>query len=264
MNPTATPPDLHVTPVSPCFLTGQSNPNVSDDIDGQVRNPAVPTIGADELPTMGLFASFTASPTSGPAALTVNFTDQTFTSDPMGVQTWAWDFQNDGINDAFTATPSFNYVVPGTYSVKLTVTDLTNGSSSYTHNNYITVGPYVFDAQTVAGTGSLSIFPVPNIGVPNTTSGFMFVSFTPPAALGTGPFFGLIPDAFTWSIAQTPASVGNLLHWTAAPGIFPNVPLIVPAGTLVPLIGLTADFVQIDLTPQQTIASISNLDRLTF
>jgi parallel beta-helix repeat protein len=257
--------DLHITPASAAFNSGSTVALVADDIDTQPRPIAgIPDRGADETPASGLYASFTASPTSGPAALTVNFTDQSFTSDPMGVQSWAWDFQNDGINDAFTANPSFNYVVPGTYSVKLTVTDLTNPSSSLTRNNYITVSPYIFDAQTVAGTGSLSIFPIPNIGVPNTTSGFMFVSFTPPATLGTGPFFGLIPDSLTWSIAQTPASVGNVLHWTSAPGIFPNVPLILPAGWLVQLIGLTADFVQIDLTPQQTIANISNLDRITF
>lgn len=257
--------DLHITPASAAFNTGSTVTLVTDDIDAQGRPIAgIPDRGADETPASGLFASFTASPTSGPAALNVNFTDGTFTSDPMGVQTWAWDFQNDGINDAFTANPSFNYVVPGPYSVKLTVTDLTNGSSSFIRNNYITVGPYVFDAQTVAGTGSLSIFPIPNIGVPNTTSGFMFVSLTPPAMLGAGPFFGLIPDSLTWSIVQTPASVGNLLHWTSAPGIFPNVPLILPAGALVQLIGLTADLVQIDLTPQQTIANISNLDRITF
>ena len=257
--------DLHITPASAAFNTGSTVALVTDDIDAQPRPIAgVPDRGADEVPAAGLYASFTASPTSGPAALNVNFTDQSFTSDPMGVQTWAWDFQNDGINDAFTATPSFNYVVPGTYSVKLTVTDLTNPSSSFTRNNYITVGPYVFDAQTVAGTGSLSIFPIPNIGVPTTTSGFMFVSLTPPPTLGAGPFFGLIPDALTWSIVQTPAAVGNLLHWTSAPGIFPNVPLILPAGALVQLIGLTADLVQIDLTPQQTIANISNLDRITF
>jgi parallel beta-helix repeat protein len=257
--------DLHITPASAAFNTGSTVTLVTDDIDAQGRPIAgIPDRGADETPASGLFASFTATPTSGPAALNVNFTDGTFTSDPMGVQTWAWDFQNDGINDAFVANPSFNYVVPGTYSVKLTVTDLTNGSSSYTRNNYITVGQYVFDAQTVAGTGSLSIFPIPNIGVPTATSGYMLVSFTPPVTLGTGPLCGLIPDAFTWSILQTPESVGNLLHWTVAPGIFPNVPLILPGGTLVQLIGLTADFVQIDLTAQLTIANISNLDRLTF
>jgi hypothetical protein len=62
----------------------------------------------------------------------------------------------------------------------------------------------------------------------------------------------------------TPASVGNLLHWVLTPGIFPNVPLIVPAPTLVGLVGITVDFVQVDLTPAQTIANVSNVDRITF
>ena len=81
-----------------------------------------------------------------------------------GVQTWAWDFENDGIDDAFTSNPSFNYVVPGTYSVKLTVMDLTNGSSNFVRTNYITVGPYVFDAQTNVGTGDLTIYGIPGAG----------------------------------------------------------------------------------------------------
>lgn len=255
--------DLHISPASVGFLNGSPVAAVTVDIDG---NPRIvpPCRGADEVLGTGIYANFSATPTSGPAALNVNFTDTTFTSDPSGVQTWAWDFQNDGINDAFTATPSFNYVVPGIYSVKLTVTDVLNGSSTMTKTNFVTVGPYVFDAQTTPGAGNLTILPIPGIGVPTATSGFMFVSFAAPPVLGSGPFFGLIPDSFTWSIVATPAAVGNLLHWVVTPGIFPNVPLVVPPGALLSLVGLTADFVQIDLNASQTIANISNLDRITF
>jgi trimeric autotransporter adhesin len=72
-------------------------------------------------------ASFTASPTSGTAPLTVNFTD-TSTGGPTS---WAWDFDNDGTVDSTAQNPQFVYTTPGTYSATLTVTN-TAGSSNAT------------------------------------------------------------------------------------------------------------------------------------
>jgi len=34
---------------------------------------------------------------------------------------WIWDFQNDGINDAFIQNPSFTFEEEGNYSVRLIV-----------------------------------------------------------------------------------------------------------------------------------------------
>jgi trimeric autotransporter adhesin len=79
-------------------------------------------------------ASFTASPTSGTAPLTVNFTD-TSSGNP---NEWAWDFQNDGIVDSTVKNPTFTYTSVGTYSVRLTVTNSVS-SSNTTKANYITV-----------------------------------------------------------------------------------------------------------------------------
>jgi PKD repeat protein len=62
-------------------------------------------------------ASFTASPTSGDAPLTVNFTD-TSTGSPTS---WAWDFENDGTTDSTAQNPSHIYNAVGSYVVTLTV-----------------------------------------------------------------------------------------------------------------------------------------------
>jgi trimeric autotransporter adhesin len=81
-------------------------------------------------------ASFTASPTSGTAPLTVNFTD----SSSGGPTSWAWDFQNDGTVDSTGQNPIFTYTSPGSYTVKLTVAN-DAGSNSLTKASYITVTP---------------------------------------------------------------------------------------------------------------------------
>ncbi len=77
-------------------------------------------------------ANFTASPTSGTAPLTVNFTDgssQTPTS-------WSWNF-----GDSSTSTsqnPSHQYTSANTYTVSLTATNA-YGSDGETKTDYITV-----------------------------------------------------------------------------------------------------------------------------
>ena len=62
-------------------------------------------------------ASFTASPTSGDAPLTVTFTD-TSADEPTS---WAWDF-GDG-STSTTRSPTHTFDEPGTYRVVLTVTN---------------------------------------------------------------------------------------------------------------------------------------------
>jgi PKD repeat protein len=54
------------------------------------------------------------------------------------IESWQWDFDNDGTIDATTQHPSHTYTTAGTYTVKLTVSD---GTSSYSETkvNYITV-----------------------------------------------------------------------------------------------------------------------------
>lgn len=68
-------------------------------------------------------ANFAAAPTSGEAPLTVQFSDQS-TPGSSSISGWQWDFDNNGTVDATGAGPhQFVYNNPGSYSVKLTVSD---------------------------------------------------------------------------------------------------------------------------------------------
>ena len=91
-------------------------------------------------PQAGLYANFTADVTAGPIGTTVNFTDSTFTSDPSGVLTWAWDLNGDTVVDSNVQNPSFTYTACGAYDVSLTVTDATNPASTITRTGYIQIG----------------------------------------------------------------------------------------------------------------------------
>ena len=63
-------------------------------------------------------ADFTSDVTSGDAPLTVQFTDN-LNGD---IDTWGWDFDNDGEVDSTDRNPSHEYSDAGDYSVRLTVT----------------------------------------------------------------------------------------------------------------------------------------------
>jgi PKD repeat protein len=77
-------------------------------------------------------ANFSATPTSGTAPLTVNFTDTSSGS----ITGRSWNF---GDGSTSTATnPSHTYSVPGSYTVSLTVTG-SGGSNTKTNSNLINV-----------------------------------------------------------------------------------------------------------------------------
>ncbi len=110
--------------------------------------------GSQSAPT----ADFSADTTSGAAPLAVSFTDQS-TGSPTS---WAWDFDNDGSTDSTDQNPSHEYTDPGTYTVKLTSTNLT-GSDTETKTDYITVtdgavAPTAdFSADTTSGAAPLTV-----------------------------------------------------------------------------------------------------------
>lgn len=90
-------------------------------------------------------AGFSATPTSGPAPLTVEFSDE---SSSDITEAWLWEF-----GDGFTSraqNPAHTYIVPGTYSVILTAFNQ-YGSGTETKTNYITVGSGLVSSATVCG-----------------------------------------------------------------------------------------------------------------
>jgi PKD repeat protein len=122
--------------------TGVKTPTISQWYD-EVNNPAP-------------VANFTATPVTGSAPLTVQFTDQSTGSS----LSYSWDFNNDGTADSTAKSPTYTYSTAGTYTVKLTVTN-TIGSNSLTRANYITVNNPAtvanFTATPVNGTAPLNV-----------------------------------------------------------------------------------------------------------
>lgn len=220
-----------------------------------------------ELFSMGLFSAFTASPTSGPAPLAVNFTDQTFSS-AGPVTSWAWDFDNDSIIDSTAQNPSFAYTCPGAYTVTLTTNDGVHPASVLTKTNYINAGQFGFDLYTSgSGAGDLVILPIPTTcGAASTAArGFTLVSFAATGAVGSGPLFGLTPDSLTWLIATTPPTVGNPVSFVVSPGSYPNTGVLAfPPGTLSAFAGMSMDGMMVFLSSTLDLVHYSPVDRVTF
>jgi len=97
-------------------------------------------------------AIITATPTSGPAPLTVNFSSAGSTNPNGGALTYAWDFDGNGTTDSTDPNPTFVYTTNGTRTARLTVTNSTGQTASSTVT--ITVGntaPTVNVVQPISG-----------------------------------------------------------------------------------------------------------------
>ena len=102
-------------------------------------------------------ADFTATPMSGSAPLTVQFSD----ASTGNVAGWAWDFNNDGIIDSTDRNASNTYSNIGTYTVNLTVTG-PDGSNSMVKTGFITVSTLpapvaAFTSNVTSGMRPLSV-----------------------------------------------------------------------------------------------------------
>jgi PKD repeat protein len=115
-------------------------------------------------------ASFTATPTTGTAPLTVSFTD-TSTGGPTS---WAWTFGDGGTSTA--QSPSHTYTSTGTFTASLTAT---NGQGSTSSSLTITVNeaPTEFTVALDADTYVNASNPTQNYA----TAAIMKLKFEPPA-----------------------------------------------------------------------------------
>lgn len=126
-------------------------------------------------------AAFTADLTSGPAPLTVKFTDQS----PNSPSSWAWDFDNDGKTDSNIASPSFTYEKDGVYSVRLIVQNAA-GSAEEVKADYIKVG-----AATPAVSPAEEPSAVPSAGESNQAAEQSRSSFLTPLLLAAVAILGI-------------------------------------------------------------------------
>lgn len=116
-------------------------------------------------------ANFTASPVGGCSPLVVNFSDQS-----TGAPTvWFWDFGNGATSTL--KNPSTTYFIPGSYTVRLTVTNAA-GNNTLTRQQYITV--YGKPVVAFAASDSLGCYPFPvrftdlSISAPGTVNNSWF------------------------------------------------------------------------------------------
>lgn len=90
-------------------------------------------------------AQFTANATTGIAPMAVWFTDLS-----MGdIDTWEWDFENDGLTDSTQQYVLHVYENQGTYTVKLTVNE-SGRTDSEVKTSFIKVSPPACQAEFVA------------------------------------------------------------------------------------------------------------------
>lgn len=136
--------------------------------------------------TASPLANFTANQTSGGAPFPVHFTDISLSSPTS----WAWDFDGDGNIDSYEQNPDYTYLVPGTYSVNLTVTN-GYGSTNMLKTGYIYVPPVPVANFTASATGGIAP---------------LFVRFTDTSTGVPSSWFWEFGDGGT-STAQSPTHV---------------------------------------------------------
>ena len=147
----------------------------------------------------GPTADFTATPTSGPAPLFVQFTDQSAPGSSP-ITAWSWNFGDTGTSTS--QNPVHEYMGAGTYTVSLTVTTAA-GSDGETKTGYITAtgvgGPTAaFTATPTSGAAPLS------------------VQFTDLSAPGSSPI-----TVWSWNFGDTGTSTDpSPQHAYAAPGTY--------------------------------------------
>ena len=125
----------------------------------------------------GPVANFSGTPLTGTVPLEVSFTD----SSTGEVNSWLWDFDNDGTEDSTNQNPTHTYTNPGMYTVTLEVSG-PDGTDTETKTNYITVT-------------EVPVPPVANFsGTPLTGTVPLEVSFTDSS---TGEI-----DSWSWSFGD--------------------------------------------------------------
>jgi YD repeat-containing protein len=87
--------------------------------------------------TLPIVAGFTGSPVSGPAPIVVSFVNQS----TGNITSWLWDF-GDGQTSSLQ-NPSHEYLAPGTYTVRLTVTGPSGATGVEEKVGYITLSGLV-------------------------------------------------------------------------------------------------------------------------
>ena len=146
-----------------------------------------------------IIAGFEASTTSGDMPLTVNFTDLSTAS--ATIDTWQWDFENDGTIDSTDPNPAHQYAAAGVYTVRLVVSSV-DGSDTEIKTDYIEVvdpsTPVEFiidnDEQGTSKTGTW---------LPSGASGYY----------GIDSLYGRDGATYTWTFNSVPTGTYEAFMW---------------------------------------------------
>jgi len=127
--------------------------------DGGATSVQTLTINVSEDSNIPPGAAFSADPVSGTAPLQVNF-DGSASSDVDGsVASYAWNFGN-GQNGSGATPPAVTYVLPGTYTATLTVTDNKGATGSVSRTITVNRPPNQSPTAAVAATPTVGSAPL--------------------------------------------------------------------------------------------------------
>lgn len=135
---------------------GTHNSTITADIESIPASSITATATWSKRQTVR--ADFSASVVTGPAPLTVNFTD-TSTGEP---NSWSWGFGVTGTTDSTSQNPSYTYTQPGIYPVTLTSARATTNntyvasSDQITKYNFINVTKDLTIDASNLGSGSMT------------------------------------------------------------------------------------------------------------
>lgn len=186
-------------------LSAEQNPSHTYTASGvySVSLTVETTAGTDKVTKaqyitveQGPDAAFSGAPLSGPAPLSVLFTDES-TPGTQAITRRQWDFGDGGLLSTLT-NPTRVYTEPGKYDVSLRVTTPA-GTDSLLKPAYVIVTPGVaFSANPAVGKGALS------------------VQFTDQSDLGNYP-----ASAYAWSFGDGGSSTETSpSHTYGAPGVY--------------------------------------------
>ncbi|GAG42789.1 unnamed protein product, partial [marine sediment metagenome] len=106
---------------------------ISLTVSGPGGNDSEIKIAYLEIAPASCEADFVADPTTGYVPVVVQFTDLS----EGEVNTWEWDFDNDGLVDSTLQNPQYIYNDTGTYTVSLTVSGPGGARDRETKINYL-------------------------------------------------------------------------------------------------------------------------------
>jgi len=124
-------------------------------------NNTAPEAGSSPTPTTSSStpapeARFSVTPITGSVPLGVQFIDRSIGH----IDTWQWDFDNDGIVDSTVRNPWYTYKDVGNYTVSLTVSG-PDGSDTEVKIDFIEVTPHPglanFIAEPTYGDGATTV-----------------------------------------------------------------------------------------------------------